>query len=482
MAMAGPRMGRGGPPGAGGPKPSLRDAFVALRNPHFRSLWFSQAASFTGMQMQMVARGLLAYELSGTFTAVGVVMMAWGIPQLVLSLIGGAIADRFNKRNIIIIVQTGTGLLSLLVAVLITTGHISIAWLFVTGLFQGTFFAFNLPARQALVAELVPQRELMNAIALNNVAMNGTRIVAPAVAGVLIAQWGIDAAYYAQTFMYLFVLFFLFRLPGNTPSLGPAAEERGSVIHEIAAGLVYIKGSRTLLLLMLLAFVPTVLGMPYMTLLPGFAVDELGMQADGYGLLFTVSGIGAIVSSVALASMTGYSRKALLQTIGGAGFGLSLLALGMGAILFGVPGALVALLGIGLFATAYQTLNNTLIMEATRPEFYGRVMSVYMLTFSVFPLMSGPMGVLADAIGGRETFIVLGGGILAFMLLMTLLSPRYMLGLVAVPSEGLPLEVDLSTASREGREDGEERIPAAASAVRHRAPDAAPARRRSRDS
>jgi len=430
------------------------------------------------MQMQMVARGLLAYELSGTFTAVGVVMMAWGIPQLVLSLVGGAIADRFNKRNIIIVVQSGTGLLSLLAAILITTEQISIAWLFGLGLVQGTLFAFNLPARQALVAELVPQRELMNAIALNNVAMNGTRIVAPAIAGILIAQWGIDAAYYAQTFMYLFVLLFLFRLPSSTPSLGPSASERGSMVHEIAAGLSYIKGSRTLLLLMLLAFVPTVLGMPYMTLLPGFAVDELGMEADGYGFLFTVSGVGAIVSSLAIASMTAYPRKALLQSIGGLGFGVSILGLGLGAILFGVPGALVALLGIGLFATAYQTLNNTMIMEATRPEFYGRVMSVYMLTFSVFPLMSGPMGVLADAIGGRETFIVLGGGIIAFMILTTLLAPRYMLGLKPTVPSGQPLEVDLGEAAGVPDEPGG----AGAAAIRHRAADAVPARRRSRES
>ncbi|MEZ4501338.1 MAG: MFS transporter [Dehalococcoidia bacterium] len=409
---------------AGRSKPSMRAAFTSLKHKHYRSLWFSQAASFAGMQMQMVARGLLAYQLTGTYTSVGIVMMAWGIPQLMFSLLGGAVADRVNKRNVIIIVQTGTGVLSLLTAVLITIGQISIPWLFAMGLVQGTLFAFNMPARQALLAELVPQRDLMNAIALNNVAMNSTRIIGPMIAGILIAAWGVESAYYAQSFLYLFVLLFLFRLPPSTSHLA-GSTSRGSVAAEIMIGLRYIASSRTMILLMIMAFIPTILGMPYMTLLPGFAVDELGLEPGAYGFMFTMTGIGAIVGSIAIAGMTEFPRKPLLQFTAGLGFGASLLGLGLLALPFGYVGALVALLGVGLFSTTYQTLNNTMIMAETKPEFYGRVMSVYMLTFSVFPLMSGPMGVVADNIGAVETFVLLGGGILAFMVLMLIVSPRY---------------------------------------------------------
>jgi MFS family permease len=408
----------------GAPRPSLRQAFVSLRLPDYRSLWFSQLASFTGMQMQQVARGLLAYQLTGSYAAVGIVMMAWGIPQLLLSLVGGAVADRVNKRNIILVVQTGTGTLSLLTAIFIATDTITIPILFVMGLFQGTLFAFNMPARQALVAELVPPSELTNAIALNNMAMNATRIVGPAIAGVLIAAWGIEAAYFTQTFLYLFVLYFLFRLPPSTSHLA-GRDTRGNVVQEIGAGLRYIWGSPTLRLLMLMAFIPTMLGMPYMTLLPGFAVDELGQGPGAYGFMFTVTGVGAVVGSFFIAMMSGYPRKGLLQALAGLGWGASLVLLALGALQFGYMGALGALLILGLFSTTYQTLNNTLIMTESRPEFYGRVMSVYMLTWSLFPFMAGPMGAVADQVSAIATFVLLGGGILVFIVITVLLNAGF---------------------------------------------------------
>lgn len=403
----------------------MRTAFVSLRLVNFRYLWYSQIASFTGMQMQQVARGLLAYQLTGSYAAVGVVMMAWGIPQTLFSLVGGAVADRVNRRNIILIVQFGTGGLSLLTAFLILIGVISIPILFVMGLFQGTLFAFNMPARQAYLAELVPQSELMNAIALNNMAMNATRIVGPALAGIVIAVWDISAAYFLQSFLYLFVIYFMFRLPPSTGHLRGNA--RRSVVAEIGEGLSYVRNSPTLRLLIMMAFIPTILGMPYMTLLPGFAVDELGQGAGSYGFMFTVTGVGAIVGSLAIASLTGYPRKPLLQIGAGLGWGASLLGLGLLARQFGYPGALVALCALGLFSTTYQTLNNTMVMAATDEAYYGRVMSIYMLTFSVFPLVAGPMGVVADHLSATTTFVLLGAGILVFVVGVFTLNSRYAL-------------------------------------------------------
>ncbi len=420
---------QGGGPGAGrGPagaqrKPSLLQAFESLKYSEYRILWISQLFSFMGMQMQMVARGLLAFELAGNNTAVGITMVAWGLPQLAFSLVGGAVADRVDKRNIILISQLGTGLLSLFNAILITTDQISILWLFILGLAQGTLFAFNMPARQAFVAELVPQPSLMNAIALNNVGMNATRVVAPAAAGIMIGVWGIESAYYTQSIMLLVVVGLTLLLPKSRAHLQGAAARKG-IFQEIGIGLRYIASSRTMMLLMLMAFIPTLLGMPYMTLLPGFR-DELGLGSREYGFMFTITGIGAVVGSVAVASLTSFSRKPLLQAVMGLGYGLSLAALGLGAMFAGFPGSLVALLLLGLFSTTYQTLNNTMVMAETRPEFYGRVMSVYMLTFSLFPLMSAPMGIVADQISATTTFIVLGAVITAFIALTIVLAPRY---------------------------------------------------------
>ena len=423
--MGAPGMsGPAGPGMGGGAKPSLHMAFVSLKSRNFRMLWFSSLAAFVGMQMQMVASGWLAFELTGSFAIVGLVSIAWGIPMLLFSLLGGATADRMERRDLVLFSQLGTGVLGLATAILITAGVISIPILFVAGLLQGTIFAFNMPARQALIAELVPPRQLMNAIALNNAAMNGTRIVGPAVAGVMIGLWGVDSAYYAQTLMYLVTLGFVIQLPRSGAHLIDA-ETRGTVLAEIGVGLRYIAGQRTLLMLMLMAFVPTMLGMPYVMLLPGFAVEELGLPPGGYGFMLTISGIGALVGSLTVVTMTEFPRKALLQMGAGLGFGAGLAALGLATISFGYAGALVAIVILGLFSNMYMTLNNTMIMGETRPQFYGRIMSIYMLTFSIFPFMSYPLGVLADRITASTTFVLLGAAIIAFMALMFVVSPRF---------------------------------------------------------
>jgi MFS family permease len=226
--------------------------------------------------------------------------------------------------------------------------------------------------------------------------------------------------------MYLFVIYYLLRLPPSTAHLR-APESRRGVLEEIGLGLRYVKNSPTLRLLMMMAFIPTILGMPYMTLLPGFAVDELHQGAGSYGFMFTITGVGAIVGSIAIASMTGYPRKPLMQIVSGLGWGGSLLALGLVSKQFGYPGALVSLGVLGLCSTTYQTLNNTMVMAATQEEYYGRVMSIYMLTFSVFPLVAGPMGVVADRLTATTTFVLLGVGIFAFILAMFLLNTRYAL-------------------------------------------------------
>ena len=389
-------------------------------------------AAFSGMQMQFVARGWLAFQLTGSFTQVGIVSMAWGIPQLFLSLVGGAVADRMDKRNLVLVSQASSGALAFTTALLITTGWISIAWLFALGLAQGTVFAFNLPARQAFLPEIVPPSQLMNAIALNNAAMNGTGIIAPAIAGVMLGLWGVEWAYYAQAGMLLVVVALMFQLPHGTSHLA-GASARGSIAREIGVGLRYIWRDPAIRVLMLLALVPMFVGLPYNSMLPGFAVRELGLPAGSFGLMFTATGIGALAGSLVIATLTEFPRKQLLLLTAGVGFGGGLVALGVAAGVFGYVGALIALALLGFFATGYQTLGTTMMLGVTKPEFFGRVMSVYMLGFSIVPLMSVPMGMFADAITAKTTFIVEGGVILVFILLVGWKVPGY--GKHALPED-----------------------------------------------
>lgn len=463
MAFEGGAVARGAPGAAAGPKPGYRQAFEALKHRNYRILWIAQAFSFMGMQMQQIARGLLAYQLTGSYAGMGIVLMGWGISQLVFGLFGGAVADRVNKRSIIVVAQAGTGILCLVTATSITFGFISVELLFATGVAQGTLFAFNMPARQALVAELVPPPVLMNAIALNNVVMNATRIIGPAVAGLVIALGdgvggrGIEAAYYLQAAMYLGVLSVLIFLPPSYSHLEGAATRRG-IFSEIGAGLSYTVKSRVLLQLMLLAFVSTLVGMPYMTLLPGFAVGELGVEASAFGIMSSVTGIGAIVGSLFIATMSEHPRKPLLQMLFGLGFGAGLIGLGLGSMAFGYVGALVALLAVGLFATSFQTINNTMLMAETKPEYYGRVMSVYMLTFALFPLMSYPLGVLADAITASATFTAMGVLIAGVIAIISVLTPRWTFGRSRPPVTAVTPE-ELRSASPQAVVDGRAAAP-----------------------
>ncbi|MBM4415609.1 MAG: MFS transporter [Chloroflexi bacterium] len=408
------------------PRGGLRQTFAAFGYRNYRILWLSMAASFTAMQMQMVARGWLAHDISGTNAAVGLVMLSWGIPQLLFSLVGGAYADRLDKRRLLTVTQSLVGLTALVTAVLITIDVISIPWLFALGLFQGTVFAFNMPARQALVPELVPREELANAIALNNAAMNGTRIFAPAVAGVLMVVLGVDVVFYLQAALNFGVVAILWQLPRSTAHVAGAAERR-NVLHDIGAGLRYLWASPALRLLMLMAFVPSLVGMPYVTLLPGFAAEELHVGSGAYGTLLAVSGAGALAGSLAIAWLGHTRRLALLQVLLGLGFGVSLVTLGLLARAFGYPGALVAHVALGLASTGYMTVNSTMLMAGSEPALHGRVMSIYMLTFSVFPLMSAPLGALADRTSASATFVLLGVVIAAFMALVALVSPGRLL-------------------------------------------------------
>ena len=323
--------------------------------------------------------------------------------------------------------QSAIGVNALLTAIAISAGFISIPFLFAVGLVQGAVFAFNLPARRALLPEMVPASGLTNAIALNNTAMTTTSIIAPAMAGALMAGFGPESVFYSQAVLNLLVVLLVSRMsPSRSHIAGQSS--RGSLGQEIGVGLRFIWDSKMLRLLMVMAFVPAVLGMPFQALLPGFATDDLHLREGAYGLLLTATGVGALIGSIAIAVFSGSRRASAMQIVAGAGFGLSLVLLALSAPIFGMTGALISLGVLGLASTSYMTLNNAQLMAHARPEYYGRVMSIYMITFGMFPIMAWPLGRLADAIGAPETFLLLGATILAFMVLVAALNTRHFFG------------------------------------------------------
>ncbi len=360
--------------------------------------------SFLAQQMQLVARGYLAYELTGSGAALGIVTLAWGLPQLVFSPFAGVAADRLPRKRLLIVTQALLAIGALATAITISTGVIDL-WLLVALSFaQGTAFTYNIPPRQALVPSLVPREQVANAIALNNTGMNFTRIVGPATAGVLIGIPAIGTAgtFYLMAASYAFTVLMLFRLPAT-----PREGSRGAMLQEMIDGLRYIKASPPLRSLLLTACGVILLAMPYQTIMPLFALRVFDVGPEGLGLLNTMAGIGALAGSLGVAYFSTSPRKRQAQLLAGMAFGLALVLFALSPWF---PLALAAMFVVGAAGNSYLALNNTLILIGSQPAMHGRLSSAYNMIWGTMPITSLPVSIAADAIGAPLT--IAGTGLL----------------------------------------------------------------------
>lgn len=400
--------------------PAWKRPFTALEERDFRNLWVGMLPGTLAMQMGMVTTGWVAYEISGSAASVGFVSLGSGIPMLTLGLFGGVVADRFPKRRTLLMTQSLIGAAAAICAVLVLTGIVQIWHLMLISAMQGVGFAFNMPSRQAFVAQLISRERLMNAVALNNAGMNFSRVIGPSIAGVFIAVIGPGEVYVAMALMYAFVVYSLTRIPQTGAPLGT---HRPHPLRSLADGLGYVKSNGTVFTLLLLAFAPVLLGMPYQQLMPVFADDVFQVGAGGLGLLLSVNGVGALIGSLAVAGIgNGFRKRGLLQMALGILFGV---AVAVFALAQSYPIALVMLLIAGATSAGFQSLNSTLVMTNSKPAYHGRVMSVYMLTFSAMPLGVVPFGALSDIYGAPIT-IGIGGLLLTGVIAAVgLLHPSY---------------------------------------------------------
>jgi MFS family permease len=396
-----------------------RQMFGALSQPEFRVLWFGMLPSMFALQMGTVTIGFVAYDLTGLATVLGIIAAGMGIPMLTLALVGGVVADRVRKRNIVFVTQSAIGLSVLAIGILIITDRIEIWHLFALSLVQGTTFAFNMPARQAYIAEIVKREHLMNAVALNNAGMSLSRIAGPAVGGVLIgiAFVGPGGVFIVMAAMYVIAVTALAWLPP-----GSAHPSRRSGAQQLLDGLRYVKSHPVLRILLGLALAPIILGMPYVQIMPVFAADVFEVGASGLGTLMAVNGVGALVGSLVIASSGNIQRRGLAQLILGMVFGVGLagFAFSPSYLL-----ALVAIFIVGAAGSGYMTLNNTLIIMNCDKEYHGRVMSLGMMAFSLMPLGSVPVAWIVDQVGAPLTIGVAGVLLAMVVGAVALLSPNY---------------------------------------------------------
>lgn len=394
-----------------------RTTFSSLENRTYRLYWISLLASFSAQQMHMVVRGWLVYELTDSALALGLVSAAAGVPILLFSLYGGVIVDRVEKRKLLIVTQAITAMATLTIAVLISTGSIALWHLIIAAIANGLILSFDLPGRQAIIPQLVEQRQIMNAVALGSGATNLTRVIAPALGGVLVGVMGIDGVYYLIVACYAASAAFLLTMPAL---LTPTRYSKATVRSDLIEGLRYIRRSSVLPALLAMAVVPIAFGMPYMMLMPVFAIDVFNVGASGLGYLMAAAGIGALAGSFLVASLGDFKHKGVLLMVASASFGIFL-------ILFADSNyfyiALFFLLGVGMTNSIYMATNNTLLQINTEDRMRGRVMSLYMMTIGLFPIAVLPASAIAESLGGPVAIGAGGAILLIFTLAMTLLRP-----------------------------------------------------------
>jgi MFS family permease len=378
----------------GGREWHLPSALSALGHRNYRLYWFGQFVSLTGTWMQSTAQQWLVYRLTGSPLKLGAVAFVSYLPVMFLSLFAGVVMDRVDKRRALVVIQIGMMSLAFALAALTHTGAVQYWHVLVLAALLGLANTFDMPARQAFTIEMVGREDLMNAIALNSSMFNGARLVGPAVAGLIVARVGEAAAFTLNGLSFVAVIagLLLMRLPPFTPHSGGLRP-----LADLREGLSFIARNRAVLSLVLIAAVPSIFGFPYTALIPVMAGKVLGLGADGFGVLVSSMGAGALAGAVSLALLGNFRRKGLLLTAATFAFAGALAGF---ALSRSVALAVAALAFAGWGMITHLATTNTLLQLQVPDALRGRVMSAYLwAVVGMAPLGSLILGSLAEAWG-----------------------------------------------------------------------------------
>ena len=385
---------------------SLAETFRALRHRNFRLFFGGQLVSLIGTWMQSVALSWLIYRLTGSAALLGAVSFASQIPVFVLAPAGGVVADRVRRRSVLLLTQTTAMLLAATLAVVTLLEGVRVWEIFVLGAALGVVNAFDIPARQAFVVEMVERSDVMNAIALNSAMFNGARIVGPAVAGVMVSTVGEGWCFLANAVSYLAVILGLLRM--KLPPRGAAAP-RASIVAHLLEGVRFARLTAPIRALLLLLGLASMVAMPYTVLMPIFADQILGSGARGLGVLMGASGTGALIGALLLATRRDVRGLGRWIAIAMGGFGVTLLAFALSRT-FWLSAALLVLVGGCMMVQ--MSASNTLIQAMVPDALRGRVMALYSMMFmGLAPVGALLAGTLAARVGAP--IVVAAGGVLA---------------------------------------------------------------------
>jgi MFS family permease len=383
----------------------LPDALRALRHRNYRLFFFGQLVSLSGTWMQSVAQSWLAYRLTGSAAMLGLVGFAGQIPALLFSPAGGLVADRFDRRRVLVATQASAMALAFALAALTLAGRISIHGILALAALSGVVNAFDIPTRQAFAADMVGKDDLVNAIALNSSVFNGARVAGPAAAGLLVAAIGEGWCFFWNGVSYVAVIAGLLAMrlarrprPGRHP---PA-------LQSLREGFDFVRDNRPVAALLLLLGLVSLTGMPYSVLMPVFADEILGGGARTLGLLMGATGCGALLGAAALATRKSVRGLGGFVAVSAGGLGVALVAFAFSRD-FALSVAL--LVPVGFFMMSEMASSNTLIQSLTPDALRGRVIALYAMMFmGMAPLGALAAGFAAARIGAPAT-VAAGGAV-----------------------------------------------------------------------
>ena len=375
----------------------------SLRHRNFRLFFTGQLISLIGTWMQTVAESWLVYRLTGSSLLLGSVGFASQIPVFILAPIGGMVADRYNRHRLIIATQCCAMALAGTYGFLTLTNRISVPLIFILAALLGVVNAFDIPARQAFIMDMVGREDLMNAIALNSSMFNGARVIGPAIAGIVVAKIGEGWCFSANSISYIAVISGLLMMTVRKPEPRTSAK---SMLENVIEGFQFARQTKPIRALLLLVGLVSLVGMPYSVLMPIFADKILHGGARGLGILMGATGVGALIGALALAAKHGLKGLGKWVAVTSTGFGVALIAFSFSrsfwlSALFLVP--------VGLFMMVQMASTNTLIQAMVPDQLRGRVIALYSMMFmGMAPFGAFFAGAIAQKIGAPWT-VAIGG-------------------------------------------------------------------------
>jgi len=381
---------------------TIGKAFSALRHRNYRLMWTGTLVSNTGDWMDQVALNWLVVSTTGSPFHLALVNLCRGLPILLFILVGGAMADRLPRRRLMMLTQSAAMALAVFLAIMVLWGGSPLWAILIVATGRGIFTAFNMPVRHSLISELVPRSDLPNAIALHSMTVNLTKILGPALAGAIIGTWGTGICFALNAASFVVVIGSLSAMRFPPEPLRPSSLSIGRSILE---GVAYVRGERTIFLLVLIALVPTFFGQPYLSILTLFAHDVFRIGPEGLGLLTAFAAGGSVAGALMLAGLPRIAASGWWMMIFLIGFGILLVAFAANPNLL-LAGVL--LVAMGATYIAYNAANNTILQLRVPDEVRGRVISILMLNRGLVQLGTAATAAVAGMVGVRWAVAVNG--------------------------------------------------------------------------